>query len=404
MRVRKLCLKQFRNIRDLEFEAAPGLNFLFGDNGQGKTSILEALGYIASLRSFRGSKTPEIIQWGNDASEIRSLVAPEVAPNLETELKICFSGRSKTAFINGKGYRSTTSYLSQRFGQYELGIHAIVFNPSDHDLVRGEPGERRAYLDHAIAAEDLEYLKLHSRYRELLEQRNALLKSPMPAPRDVLLGFTEPWVEAGARLTLQRLTWIERLQKRLPEIARQIAPQQPQLGLIYRSNWVPEIDGLSIKNGELDIIRFSGQSPLPSLEDLETAFWKQLSVLEMAEQRQGVSLVGPHRDDWGFMIGEHLLKGHGSQGEVRTALLSLKLSELELFRKATGHRPLFLLDDFSSELDRERRLFLLRFLSETDLQVFVTSTEPLAGTDALGPKLRIHEGAWVSGDITSQRV
>ena len=404
MRIRKLWLRQFRNIRELEYEAAPGLNFLFGDNGQGKTSILEGLGYLGSLRSFRGSKTPEVISWGSEAAEIRALVAPEAAPDLETELKLCFSGHSKTAFINGKGYRSTTSYLSQRFGQYELGIHAIVFNPSDHDLVRGEPSDRRAYLDHAVAAEGLEYLKLHTRYRELLEQRHALLKSPVPAPRDVLLGFTEPWVEAGARLTLFRLSWIQRLQNLLPEIARQIAPAQPTLRLIYHSNWAPEIAGLSIKNKDLDVVHFTGQSPLPSLQDLETAFWKQLSVLETAEQRQGVSLVGPHRDDWGFRIGDHPLKGHGSQGEVRTALLSLKLSELQLFREATGHRPLFLLDDFSSELDRERRLFLLRFLSETDLQVFVTSTESLAGTDALGPKLRIHEGAWVSGDITSKRL
>jgi DNA replication and repair protein RecF len=132
---------------------------------------------------------------------------------------------------------------------------------------------------------------------------------------------------------------------------------------------------LSFNNKGLNSVHFAGQGHLPSLELLEQVFWSKVSALEAAERKTGHSLVGPHRDDWAFFLGNQTLKGHGSQGEVRSALLALKLSEIELFRNRTGHRPLFLLDDFSSELDRERRSFLLKYLTETDLQTFVTTTE-----------------------------
>jgi DNA replication and repair protein RecF len=179
----------------------------------------------------------------------------------------------------------------------------------------------------------------------------------------------------AAYLTYKRLEWIQRLAQRLNDVVHQIAPRQPFLRLVYVSNWVPETGNLSIDNNGLSRVHFAGHGPLPSLELLEQAFWKKQASLEAAEWKSRHSLVGPHRDDWTFFLGEQILKGHGSQGEVRSALLALKLSEVELFRNATGHRPIFLLDDFSSELDRERRNFLLGFLAEKDLQVFVTTTD-----------------------------
>jgi DNA replication and repair protein RecF len=268
-----------------------------------------------------------------------------------------------------------------------------VFNPSDHDLVRSDPGVRRSYLDRAIAAEDVNYLKALSKYQRVLEQRNAVLKSDNPVARDVLRGFTEPLAQHAAYLTLRRLEWIERLSQGLDETVHKIAPHQPELRLLYVSSWAPPIDGLCISNNHLGSVHFAGQGTLPSLENLEQAFWKKLSFLEAAEWRAGHSLVGPHRDDWSFYLGGQLLKGHGSQGEVRSALLALKLCEVNLFRNVTGHRPLFLLDDFSSELDRERRSFLLRFLSESDLQVFVSTTEDSFG---IGQNLS-GKRFWVSG-------
>ncbi len=391
MKVEKLTLRNFRNIGETSFNPDARLNFLVGPNGQGKTSVLEALGFLATLRSFRGSKAHEIIQWGVSGSEVLCSLGSDDSPEdggspWRTDLKLSFNmddpvrqKASKIAFINGKPYKSSTSYLSQRFGHFELGFHTVVFNPSDHDLVRGDPSTRRSYLDRVLAAEDVEYLKTLSKYQRLLEQRNALLKSDESFSIDMLVGFTDPLAHYSAVLTLKRLRWIEQLASRLDATIRNIAPTQPFLRLVYVSNWVPEIGSLCIPNNNLGTVHFAGQDPLPSLEILEQAFWKKLSLLEAAERRAGHTLVGPHRDDWSFFIGNQILKGHGSQGEVRSALLALKLSEIELFRNVTGHRPLLLLDDFSSELDRERRSFLLRFLCDSGLQIFVSTTEDSFG-------------------------
>jgi DNA replication and repair protein RecF len=417
VKVEKLTLRSFRNIEESVLEPDPHLNYLVGANGQGKTSFLEALGFLATLRSFRGSKAGEVIRWGSQASDVLCTLASDGSPEdgsspWRTDLKISFahtdpgnpSAASKVAFINGKAYKSSTSYLSQRFGHFEMGFHAVVFNPADHDLVRTDPATRRNYLDRAIAAEDVEYLKALSKYQRILQQRNAILKSETPVSRDIFLGFTEPLAQYAALLTYKRLEWLERLAEGLNDAVHRIAPQQPDLRLIYLSNWAPPIESLCIPNNDLGTVHFSGQGSLPSLEILEQAFWKKLSLLEAAEWRAGHSLVGPHRDDWAFFLGDQILKGHGSQGEVRSALLALKLCEIGLFRKATGHRPLFLLDDFSSELDRERRSFLLKFLSESDLQVFVSTTEDSfgVGQHLSGKKFWVQSG--IAGNSIDARL
>ena len=408
MIVSELLLRNFRNVSECKFVPDPKLNFLLGENGQGKTSFLEALGFLATLRSFRGSKPDEVLKWNEATSEIRCKlqpVTPEEQAGWETDLKVVFdksgdkSGGviagarpkvAKVAFINGKPFKSSTSYLSQRFGSFELGFHAVVFNPSDHDLVRGDPSTRRNYLDRVIAAENVHFLKTVSKYQRILTQRNAVLKQEEQAgSRDLLAGFTDQLVTLGAQLAFTRLEWILKLAERLNEMVHQIAPRQPSLRFVYLSNWAPQIDNLSLNNSDLGPVNFTGHGQQPSLELLEQSFRKRLSQLEAAEWRSGHSLVGPHRDDWAFYLGEQALRGHGSQGEVRSALLALKLCEIDLFRIETGHRPLFLLDDFSSELDRERRTFLLGYLSESDLQVFVTTTED---SSLHGKKFKVSNG------------
>jgi len=384
MKVKRLSLRNFRNIEETIFFPDPLINFLIGSNGQGKTSFIEALGFLSTLRSFRDSKVGNVIRWGSQSSDISCTLLeddPE-SGDWRTELRISFqlldpkNGKSiKTAYVNEKGFRSSTQYLSQRFKSAALGFHAIIFNPSDHDLVRGDPGIRRSYLDRVIAAEDVEYLKALQKYHRILIQRNALLKGGENGSRDVWMGFTQQLCTYGSLLALKRLGWIQRIGPLLTKTLCRIAPQQLLLRMAYISNWIPIIENLSYNNNNLNSVHFAGQGLAPSLKLLEQSFWEKISAYEAAEWRVGHSLIGPHRDDWSFFLGDQILKGHGSQGEVRSALLALKLSEIELFRNETGHRPLFLLDDFSSELDRERRLFLLKFLMETDLQTFVTTTE-----------------------------
>jgi len=400
VKVERLHLKNFRNVVDSTLEPGPHLNFITGANGQGKTTFLEALSFLGTLRSFRGSKAAEIIRYGCNQAEILCQISSDVqdsdSETWRTELKIEFTmtdaaanKASKVALINGKPYRSSTQYLCQRFGSFKLGFHTVVFNPSDHDLVRGEPSIRRNYLDRVLSANDEEYLKLLQKYLRFLDQRNAVLKNSERTDHKLLEGFTEPLLESAARLTQKRLQWIQEIGKTVNNTARQISPSAERLQLVYLSNWLEKIPGLSNTYSDFGPLHFTGHSELPSLELLIQTFRNKASALEAAEWKVGHTLVGPHRDDWAFFFGGQLLKGHGSQGEIRSTLLALKLCEIEMFRTVTGHRPLFLLDDFSSELDQERRKFLLRFLSETDLQVFITTTEDIASE---GKKFRISNG------------
>jgi DNA replication and repair protein RecF len=388
MKLSSLSLRNFRNIVHADIQLDSHLNFFIGLNGQGKTSILEAVNYLSTLRSFRGAKTDDVINYSSGESFVTSQIRDE---NWNTDLKVIFKKfgdkSSKQALINEKAYKSSTQYLSQRFGQAQLGFHVVVFNPADHDLVRGEPSIRRNYLDRVVSAEDFDHFKTVSRYQRVLLQRNALLKSPETPNRDILRDFSIQLVQLGAKIALKRLSWLERVSPRLPQILDSFAPTSLHLRPIYASNWIPEIKNLSYKNNNLNFVHFTGQDALPSLEILEQSFWKQLVLMEPAELKARSSLVGPHRDDWIFFQGDRILKGHGSQGEVRSALMALKLCEIELFQKSSGLNPILLLDDFSSELDQDRRVFLLRFLTETDLQVLVTTTED---------SLKVGKRFWVS--------
>ena len=395
MKVEKLTLKNFRNIQNSSFYSNPTVNFIVGPNGQGKTSFLEALGFLSTLRSFRDAKPLSVIQWGSARSEVSCQISMNDSNSVswDTELSLVFQMDSqkvtKTAFINQKPYRSSAQYLSQRFGSYQLGFHSVIFNPSDHDLVRSDPTIRRSYLDRIISAEDIEYLKTYQKYQRALAQRNALLKSNSTLSSKVLFEFTQPLCEYGVLLISKRLHWILKALEPLNLGLQKIAPGQPELRMAYFSQWLPEIENLSFNNNKLNTLHFAGQGHLPSLKLLEQSFWVKSSMLESLEKRAGHSLIGPHRDDWGFFLGNQALKAYGSQGEVRSVLLALKLSEIDLFRRETGHRPLFLLDDFSSELDRERRLFLLQYLTETDLQTFVTTTED---TSFIGKRFWVNQG------------
>lgn len=410
MKLTEIRLKNFRNLTDSVIYPEPGLNFLIGSNGQGKTSLIEAISYLATLRSFRDRKAAHVVQYGQNKSDISCLISsdPSSPQAWQTELRVQFElldgdkrKAAKSAFINGKPYKSSTQYLTQRFGAVELGFHTIVFNPADHDLVRGEPALRRSYLDQVLAALDLEYLKTLQKYQRVLQQRNTLLKGrgvPYPPP-ELLSGFTEPLCAFGSQLAARRLTWMKQINPILQEILSKIAPSQAGVQISYISSWLSaqereSFEKFAKKNQELESIHFTGQGLSGSLEPVYRSLWTKLVTLEAEERRAGYTLVGPHRDDWVFLLGDEVLKGHGSQGEVRSALLALKLAEVVLFQRMTGHTPLFLLDDLSSELDQKRRSFLLQFLTETQLQTFVTTTdEPLlAGARFWVSQGKIEEG------------
>jgi DNA replication and repair protein RecF len=382
MLVERLQLDRFRNLSRVEIHPDAGLNFFLGSNGQGKTSILEAIGVLGSLRSFRDARPADWIQQGQLHSELHASIIPsQQHSSWRCELSVTLTRQSeegsvrKVVQINQKTIRSSAHYLKLKFGNAEMGLHSISFNPNDHDLVRGEPSERRTYLDRVLAAENSEYFDKLLKYHSVLDQRNRLLKDGGRRFYSLLPEFTEPLIELGSDLTLARLQWVTQHTEQVAEIARKIAPCQSRIGLIYTLKWLEKNQGFYSENSDLSVVHFAGHTPLPSLQELNAWMRAQFARVSQDEQRLGSTLVGPHRDDWSVEFNGKSLRGRGSQGEVRTALLALKLTEIESFRQATGHRPILLLDDFSSELDLERRQYLMSFLESTDLQVFISSTD-----------------------------
>lgn len=391
MKIDSIELYQFRNCQRLRLVPRSGLNFIVGRNAQGKTSVLESVALLASLESFRTADSAQLIRTAEPTAEVRARVSHEQGGvRWESELKLVLSrsagGRvAKSFFVNGKAVKSASRYFAERQKSLGAGFHAIVFNPADHELVHGAPSGRRRYLDQAMTAEDPALASVLRGYQRLLEQRNRLLKAASEgrvqgqALESQLLAFTDPLIQAGARIAQARLSWLARLIRKMPQFLAHIAPNQQSISIGYSASWLAGITGQVLESndemGDKPILYFSGQDPHPPLDRIELALRERFERLAIAERHSGVTLAGPHRDDWQFFMKKNRLQGRGSQGEVRTALLALKLSEIELYRERTGLRPLLLLDDFSSELDLERRGYLLDFLTRTDLQVFVTTTE-----------------------------
>lgn len=401
MRIASLSLKNFRNIQECILYPDPGINLFLGQNAQGKTSILEAIGFLATLRSFRRAKPPELLKNDESLCDSRCRVVSHdfMEADWNSDLQVVFirdpekGTVSKTAFVNGKSCPSVSQYLSHRSkelgGSFGAGFHAVTFNPSDHELIRGEPKLRRDFLNQVISAEDLDYLSKYRRLQKILEQRNAVLRSGDPRLRSSLAPFNEQLDELAPEVTWKRIKWLHRLSERLNSVLHRIAPEQQEIRLIYECKWIPKNHEIFINNKLLDGIYFSGQGHIPSLEDLIKEFKIYRLSLERAEWAAQTTLLGPNRDDLGILLGDQPLKAKGSQGEVRSTLLALKLCEIEQFHEKTGLKPVFLLDDFSSELDRVRRKFLLNFIVETDLQVFVTATEKI---ESIGKFFQVSSG------------
>jgi DNA replication and repair protein RecF len=382
MKLTQLKIQNVRNIEHIELTLDPKLNLFFGDNGQGKTSVLEAAGYLGLLRSFRGASNEEMIlqndfEGSNDRRPLSRISGVIEDDDIDAKLEVIFDPEtmSRTASINDKTYRSSSQYLKQRFGTYELGFHAVVFAPSDHELIRGEPALRRGFLDRAVGAELPEHQDDVSRYQKAVSQKSAFLKNEGPRPLEVLDTFNALIAELGGRITARRLTWLTRAQNQIGKIAEGISNNAAGLELKYLSKWI---------EGEISL-----------LQDWDAVTLQERLRIRMQggvqkELAASSCLYGPHRDDFGFWLFQLPLQGHGSQGEVRSALLALKLTEIALFERATRHKPVLLIDDFSSELDRHRRGQLLKLLEETELQVLVSSTEDVF---PFGKKFRVEGGA-----------
>lgn len=353
MHVSHLSLADFRSYARAEVPLDPGVTAFVGPNGQGKTNLVEAIGYLSTLGSHRVSSDAPLVRMGADRAIIRAAVTQGERQQLvELELN---PGRANRARIN----RS-----SQVRPRDVLGIvRTVLFAPEDLALVKGDPGERRRFLDELVTARSPRMAAVRSDYERVLKQRNTLLKSAAMARRhggrSMDLSTLDVWdqhlARAGAELLAQRLDLIATLLPLADKAYEQLAPGGGPLGLSYKSSAGEPVDSGSAR----------------SREAVYEVLLAALAEVRGQEIERGVTLVGPHRDDLLLRLGELPAKGYASHGESWSYALALRLASYELLR-SEGAEPVLILDDVFAELDARRRERLAELVAPGE-QVLVTA-------------------------------
>ena len=330
MKVKSLKLKNFRNYELLDLEFDESTNIFYGNNAQGKTNILEAVFLSATTKSHRGAKDRDMIRFGCEEAHIETVIEKK---GIEYTIDMHLKKNSHKGVAVGK---IPIRRASELFGI----VNIVFFSPEDLNIIKNGPSERRRFIDLELSQIDKIYLNNLSRYNKIVNQRNHLLKEG----RD--LSTLDIWdmqlVEYGNKIIDRRNNFISELNEIVGEMHRKITGDKENLLLIYEPNNkdIP-LDIALKKNRERDI-------------------------------RYKMTTVGPHRDDICFMVGDLDIRRFGSQGQQRSAALSLKLSEIELVKKVVGDTPILLLDDVLSELDKHRQNYLLDNIY--DIQTLITCT------------------------------
>ncbi|WP_026103298.1 DNA replication/repair protein RecF [Pseudanabaena sp. PCC 6802] len=347
MYLNSLSLKHFRNYTDLTVQFTAPKTIVVGNNAQGKSNLLEAIQLLATLRSHRVSRDRDLVQEGEAMGEIKAVCKRSQVP-IEISMSLRRSGR-RSLSINGVSLTRHVEFLGQ--------INAVLFSSLDLDLVRGSPDCRRDWLDSVLIQLEPIYSSLLQQYQQVLRQRNALLKSIRQGktvfdPEQMAL-WDAQLAMTGTRLTRRR----SRLLLRLTPIA---------------DRWHQAISGGSERLHLAYAPKFNF-ADRHSVEEVREAFLLELKNKAIAEQQQGSSLVGPHRDEVIMTINQTPAREYGSQGQQRTLVLALKLAELELIESVIGEPPLLLLDDVLAELDLQRQNQLLNAIQDR-VQTIVTTT------------------------------
>jgi DNA replication and repair protein RecF len=376
--VRQLGLRDFRSWEHADLELEPGRTVFVGPNGFGKTNLIEALWYSTTLGSHRVGTDLPLIRSGATRAIVSTIVVNE-GRECAVDLEIT-AGRANKARLNRSPVRSTREVVGV--------LQAVLFAPEDLALVRGDPSDRRRYLDDLAILRRPVIAAVRADYDKVLRQRTALLKSLAGAryrgdrgALDTLEIWDARLVEHGAELMAARIDLVNHLAPELEKAYQLLAPGSRPAGIIYRAS----IDGLASDEA-------SGADG-SDRELLQAALLTALAARRDAELERGVCLVGPHRDDLELRLGDQPAKGFASHGESWTFAIALRLAAYELLR-ADGGEPVLLLDDVFAELDAARRLALAT-VAESAEQVIVTAAvleDIPAGWDATRVRIDLRDG------------
>ncbi len=334
MIIKSIELADYRNYDTLVLHFDKGTNILYGDNAQGKTNILEAIFLAATTKSHKGSKDREIIRFEKEESHIRTYLEKE-GVETRVDMHLRKSG-SKGIAIDGQKIKKAAELLGL--------CNVVFFSPEDLGIIKNGPAERRRFVDMELCQLDGLYLHNLNHYNRIVNQRNKLLKDMYmnPGLRETLDIWDMQLVSFGSKVIQRRKLFMDQLNGIILGIHRKLSGEKEELTVIYE----------------------------PDAEADE--FEQKLKEARERDIKAKMTSAGPHRDDFSFMAGGVDIRKYGSQGQQRTAALSLKLSEIELVKKLTEDNPILLLDDVLSELDSHRQNYLLNSIG--DIQTIITCT------------------------------
>lgn len=318
------------------------MTVFFGQNGQGKSNLLEAAYYLVGFRSFRTSSMNDVIRWGSVAAQVEAQIELR---SLERKLAVELSGGRRRTSLDGKTVRRESDSLH--------GASVIVFSPGDLQLPKGPASERRRAIDRAVFAVHREYFREAAAFERALRGRNALLKSGA-APETLLDSYDEALASAGARIVERRREVVGAL--------------GPLVGEVFAETHAGVVGSVAYQT-DSEVGRARGE------REVGEALLEGLRATRAGDIRRGFTGYGPQTDDLEILLGERPAKNHASQGQLRSLVLALKIAELRHAEQRNGETPVLLLDDVASELDEERRNRLFGVISGMACQTLITVTE-----------------------------
>ena len=354
MHIEKIFLKNYRNFDELNLNPEVAINIFLGQNAQGKTNILESI-HFASLGKSRAAKDFELVRQGENFALIKiNFFKADISHELAIEISA--DRKKRKVLLDGN---------SIKFREIVGKLNSVMFSPEDLFMFKNSPAVRRKFLDSEISQASPIYFKNLVTYNRLVDQRNNLLKKireGFASPADLDL-WTEQLANSAAKITVKRLQSIDKLNFLADDAQKKISSQSENLSINYDFHGLLDLNPAELKK----ICRQENE--------LATWYHETLKARKFFDIKRGSTSLGPHLDDLQFFINERELKLYGSQGQLRTAALSLKLSELKFLKIETGEYPILLLDDVMSELDFFRREQLLKFLRQEKIQTLITATE-----------------------------
>ena len=345
MRINKLKLINFRNYSKLDLSFEKNMNIIVGDNAQGKTNILESIVILALTKSHRDGVNPNIIMFNKEKSKISGSIRNKKIIN---KLFIEITNEKKFLKINNNNIKKVADYISY--------LNIIVFTPDDLEIVKGSPGVRRNLLNIQLSQISREYLKIYNEYNKILKTRNEYLKilfNNNLADTSYLDIITDKLIEKAIFIYQKRKEYLDLVNINIDVFFSDISGNKG-LSIKYTTNVV-------FDNYEYDTIR-------KKLKHIYKKYY-------LKELNYGMTIYGPHRDDFYFEYNDKDLKYFGSQGQQKLAILSFKLSEIEIFNNISGSYPILLLDDIFSELDIKKRNKLLKIVNKSGVQSIITTTD-----------------------------